>query len=84
VKPPWEPHSLQRLSTLGGSENTTSKPKLKAKELQRKYGCPSWSLLPQSVGKKESESKGGGDEPGGAGVLKCERGLLLSSSCVVP
>ncbi len=32
MKPPWEPHSLQRLSTLGGSEKYQSKPKLKAKE----------------------------------------------------
>jgi hypothetical protein len=30
---------------------------LKAKELQRKYGCPSWSLLPQVKEKKKVKDR---------------------------
>jgi hypothetical protein len=54
------------------------------KELQKKVWLSILVIIATSVGKKESERKGGGDEPDGGGILKCERGLLLSSSCVVP
>jgi hypothetical protein len=53
VKPPWEPHSLQRLSTLGGSENTNPNPKLKAKErIAKKVWLSILVIIATSVGKK--------------------------------